>query len=568
MDKKLKLLVIPLLLVGGLTGCEIYDPNKNEDDNKSSIIIDFIYDYSYVKGDGNLTVIVDLQSEGVASLTCDNVALTKNKQYRYGGTIGTNKIVLMSTYLDGLVNGKHVFTYVTEGNYSKSFNVTVSGEGGVVPPDPGGKQYVTNYNLADGITYTGYIDENNIPCDSGVLTYSNGDVLTIVFTNGLSGDGHIAYANEDEFEGDVSLTASYQFSRVNGEMTFANGQYYKGKFINNLYDDDCATFSYSYFDFTTFSIVHDMTYIGGFSQGSVNGQIGKLVMPAYEEKANDSLWYVAEVTMQEEKVPVANQACTYMYRYDNWAYEGDGYCISMDYITFPSGTYHGKKIFDPVNPAYVGCYYEGEFMNGVPHGQGKFVWDLDKYTFMEGTWVNGSVAGQKVKKYFTPYYDLSDLGCVWYEGICKNEDGTPQDYQQCEGQIRYPDHSVYTGGLYFSVYDSAHPGGDWRRNGFGIQDCTDPDCAYSGSWLTNIGGAYAFVADKYMAYFEGQFSKNFGDEGGWIDGNMIFYFFRADGVTPYGYLTGKFRGWERVGDYEGELPTLREGFTINLNEDI
>ena len=49
---------------------------------------------------------------------------------------------------------------------------------------------------------------------------------------------------------------------------------------------------------------------------------------------------------------------------------------------------------------------------------------------------------------------------------------------------------------------------------------------------------------------------------------MIFYFFRADGLTPYGYLTGKFRGWERVGDYEGELPTLREGFTINLNEDI
>ena len=71
-----------------------------------------------------------------------------------------------------------------------------------------------------------------------------------------------------------------------------------------------------------------------------------------------------------------------------------------------------------------------------------------------------------------------------------------------------------------------------------------------------------------MAYFEGQFSKNYGDEGGWIDGNMIFYFFRSDGVTPYGYLTGKFQGWERVGDYEGELPELREGFTINLNEDI
>lgn len=572
MNKKARLFFLPLFLLGSLTGCEIYDPNQPDSESQSDVVIDFTYDYSYTKGSGNLTVTVDLHYEGVSSLSCDNKALTKNKQYRYGGTIGSNKIVVMSSYLDSLSNGLHTFTYVTDGDYSNDFRVEVSGEGGggdsSSQSEPPGKHYVTNYELADGITYTGYLNDNNVPCDSGVFNYSNGDKLTIVFDGDLYGTGLILYANEDEFDGLISLDENYRFSRVDGEFTYANGQYYKGAFVNDLFEDDDATFCYSYFDFTTFEIVEDMTYIGGFKAGKVDGQIGKLILPAYNKKENNSLWYVGEVTMQEAKVPMANQNCVYYERFDTWAFEGDGYFISMDYITFPQGTYHGKKIYDPVNPAYVGCYYEGEFLNGVENGKGKFVWDLDKYTFMEGTWVNGSVTGQKVKKYFTPYYDLSDLGCVWYEGICKNEDGTPMDYQQVLGQIRYPDHSVYTGELYFGTYDAQHPGGDFRRNGYGIQDCTDPDCAYSGSWLTNIGGAFAYVADKYMAYFEGQFSKEYASEGGWIDGNMIFYFFKADGVTPYGYLTGKFKGWERVGDYEGELPQLREEFTVNLNGDI
>ena len=569
MKRILKIALIPILLSGCLTACEIYDPNQPESEDRSEVIIDFVYAYAYTKGSGHLTVTVDLNYEGVSSLTCDGAALAKNKQYRYGGTIGSNKIVLISTYLDTLTNGVHSFTYVSDGGTSKSFTVEVSGEGQIDPDiPPVGKHYVTNYQLAEGILYTGYLNDQNIPCDSGVLNYENGDKATIIFKNGLSGDGIILYANEDEFDGQLSLNENYKFSRVHGEMTFANGQSYTGSFVNDLFEDDDATFTYSYFDFTTFEVVEDMTYIGGFKEGKVDGQIGKLIMPAYSKKENDSLWYVAEVTMKEAKIPEPNQGCKYMYRYDTWAYEGDGYFLSLDSITYPEGAYHGKKIYDPENPAYVGCYYEGEFMSGVPHGKGLFVWDLDKYTFMEGTWVYGSVTGQKVKKYFTPYLDLSDLGCVWYEGICKNEDGTPQDYQQVLGQIRYPDHSVYTGGLYFGTYDAEHPGGDFRRNGYGVQDCTAPDCAYSGSWLEDVGGAYAFVADKYMAYFEGEFSKDDASADGWIDGNMIFYFFKTDGVTPYGYITGKFKGWKRVGDYEGELPDIREGFTVNLTEDI
>lgn len=411
--------------------------------------------------------------------------------------------------------------------------------------------YVTGLSLATGVSYTGYVDAEQVPYGEGDITYSNGDLLNATFPyKAMPSEGVIRFHESgNAFEGTLSLDDKYSFTLVEGKYAYANGQYYHGKFVSGLFEDENGVFSYHTRD-EEGVLTYSYVYTGGFKAGSVVDQTGSLLYPA-SFTATSGTWEIDNVKMKAECQPYPDQDCTYKELLTDHTFTGDGHYDGTTATYVKDVTYKG--VTDWLN----GCTYTGEYKNGVYDGQGKFVWDLsDGRTELVGTFVNGTPADQVCTKYFACNFTKT-IGCWYFKGTMATFEN-PAGNQAGTGAICYDDGSVYTGDIYFN--------GDFAsgflRDGTGSIDGSNAEMVVS--YLENVG---SFIPNNYGGYYIGYVDGSFSKENNFINGDAIIYVMDAS-REPYGYITGQWLGWSRTGTYKGEEPIIRDGFTRDLTSYI
>lgn len=114
------------------------------------------------------------------------------------------------------------------------------------------------------------------------------------------------------------------------------------------------------------------------------------------------------------------------------------------------------------------------------------------------------------------------------------------------GSIKYPEGSVYTGGIYYD-------GKNFIKHGFGEQDFT-----YSTMGRVNK----TMGVKKYK--FVGEYDK----DHEWIFGNGVLYYVNDD-LTPARFVKASFEGLVKTGEYKGEFDysSLLQGFTPQMERE-
>lgn len=386
--------------------------------------------------------------------------------------------------------------------------------------------YVTNYQISPNVYYTGNVNTLLKPNGNGLLKYDDGKTFAGVFDNGNVNEGIISYSDDSYFSGFVSMDDNYLVSRSEGRYSYKNGQYYEGRFKNDLYDDDDGFFSYHLTNYDG-STYYTYQYQGGFKNGLVDNQIGTIYYPALFNNSYGMLY--ATGVMKSELQLKLNQNIVGKYRYPNSPdyYEGEGFYNGESLI--PLGK--GKTIFGS------GCIYEGEYFDGKYDGTGMFYWPNKSY--YQGEFNNGTPDGCIGTYHYANEANM--LAGIWnFTGLMQGF-VSPANNTNGTGEIHFSDgyKDWYNGEI--SIINNAP-----IRNGIGTERWSNGSQSTSEAGLTwawqNASEAFKnrmselnLCQDKITAVYDKNYS------GGWINGDGYWYIQTMNGI-PYGYVSGTWEG--------------------------
>ncbi len=214
----------------------------------------------------------------------------------------------------------------------------------------------------------------------GVYQYQNGAKYSGAFEHGKPhGKGTLFFANGNKYIGDWVKN----LKEGQGKMILTSGEMYEGQFVANRFHG-----------YGSYKFQNGNVYVGYWEDGKPHGQ-GTLTKVGGEEVIG--IWEAGEIT-HEEKLNQSGEP----ENHTEVVYEELPDC-NVSYCAGGLGQY-----------AYGdGSRYEGEFLNGLPHGQGIcFYANGDKYT---GDWYKHKPNGEGKMEYASG--DI--LEGKWYNGAFK-----------------------------------------------------------------------------------------------------------------------------------------------------
>lgn len=293
------------------------------------------------------------------------------------------------TYLgaatDLVYSGLGEFQYIDGGFYEGAFENSLREGEGIFVWENGDRFEGTwaddgivegTFTFASGLQYEGTFSNGTF--DSGNFdaetAFANGGTY-IGYLEGAkrSGEGTFTWENGDQF---VGTWSNDQMS--SGTYTFADGRSYKGSFKNNKFDS--GTF-----------VLGALASEKGFSSFEATFSSGKLT--GFDFTTKDGLHYDGEV----------NGKASITYKSGN-TYVGD----------VKNGGRHGNGVFKWKSGGSVVASYEGNWVDGVMSGSGKYYYSANSYPYISGKFVNGKPDGTA-----TYYKEAGNtFTTTWANGKC------------------------------------------------------------------------------------------------------------------------------------------------------
>ncbi len=210
----------------------------------------------------------------------------------------------------------------------------------------------------------------------GRFTFAGGgEYLGAFIQNQFEGKGVMTYANGDRYEG------QWAANKPNGEgvLTTLAGTRYEGNFVNGAFEGDGIMW---YAD--------GSRYEGAWKKGLRDG-VGSLFFT--DGRLNQGIWIedkyigISLAAVEKERLTL---------KLDSSAYRN----CNLEYCKTGLGEYSYPN----------GAYYIGEFINGIPEGNGRIFYPTgDRY---EGGWKNHQPHGRGIM-----YYASGEvIGAVWDRG--------------------------------------------------------------------------------------------------------------------------------------------------------
>ncbi len=420
-------------------------------------------------------------------------------------------------------------------------------EGEVKNGVPHGKGKITYF---DGHRYEGdFVNGKRI--GFGTLYFVDGDRLECVFKDDYPNGNGVLYLNdcpnEGEFIGDItdfyncyhrdfrtgaSYSGAFKNGKYNGRGIWdsKNGTHYQGEFKDNKYHG-----------YGEILFANGAKYMGDFKDGEYHGK-GYYRFPDFSSikgnfkngKPDGYCEYYSDDTI-------------YKGEYKNGKWHGEGKLAkSNGYIfegTFVDGkTDKAKPKEQPKRLTNVpwtvegtltnksGTKYEGEHLNGVPHGKGKM-------TFADGSYYEGEFRDglrHGVGKYIYAS-GITHQGCYI------------KDKKHAYGEMRYPDGSYYKGEFENDMFNGlgtlCDKGNGWTYKGY-----------FKDDYLESKGEAYSANGEKYIGCFHKSNShgkgKYYYKDGSTYEGE--FTNGEWDGEGYYVSIEGwSFKGKFRMGNHAG-----------------
>jgi len=235
-----------------------------------------------------------------------------------------------------------------------------------------------DYTFSSGSTerkglYTGWLEDGLAVCDNGSFESTDGYKYTGEWAGGVpSGKGKATYPNGIEYD------SEFKDGSPNGQGTVTNpyGETYVGGIKNGRLEGQ-----------GTFTFANGEKYVGEFKDNKMNGQgilyDSKGTIKQQGEWKDDKYVGGEAATAANARVYVANQ--TYGYdKYSNGTYTG--YMLN--------GRPDGKGKYEGEYPDGSFLSYDGDWKNGMEHGQGKQIYSYRGGHIYEGAFRDGEFHGQ------------------------------------------------------------------------------------------------------------------------------------------------------------------------------
>ena len=253
--------------------------------------------------------------------------------------------------------------------------------------------------------------KGNCKSGKGVYRYQNGAIYSGDFGQSKPhGKGTLIFSNGDKYVGQWKRS----LKDGEGKMIFASGETYTGQFVANKFS------GYGIYQFK-----NGNRYEGYWEDSKPHGE-GNLFKP--DQVTVTGIWRAGELVQQEGQRNEPAQNPDRKELVDELVYEKLPDC-NVNYCATGLGTFtYGN-----------GARYEGEFLNGLPHGQGICIYQNgDKYS---GEWFKHKPHGQGKMEYQTG--DI--LEGTWYAGkfrkgnkfLKDSEEGGSKIYALLVGISRY-----------------------------------------------------------------------------------------------------------------------------------
>ncbi len=454
--------------------------------------------------------VIDFEYEGglYTGIVADGIPNDDNAKYTKDG------LLFEGAFVEGVAT-KGKLTYNRESGlleYSGKFiafnriDTSVTGEGYFY--------YENACNYRGGIQAQDEIGENITFAGEGTFKWfgtENVDTFVGTYENGAPVSGIKTFANGNKYEGDFS--SDYNFNGK-GKFTFANGMYYEGDFVNGARHGD-GKFSWS----TDGNYEGNWRYEGKFEndqptvgtkysptrESGVKEYTGKFLnLDAIDTSVAGSGYYVYPDGCTYRGGMISNDGLadsvifhgngtftwtngdTFVGTYDNGA-PVSGTKTFIDGNTYTGGfngayNFDGKGKFTFAN----GMYYEGDFVNGVRHGDGKFSWSTDGN--YEGNWRYEGKFENGEPTYGTKYFATRSEGVLQFTGKFVNLDKV--------------DTSVSGSGIY------SYGNGCWYQGEMTVSGDHADGCLFNGD-----GKFYWGLEEATWTVYEGNFTNSGITEG-------------------------------------------------------
>ncbi len=270
--------------------------------------------------------------------------------------------------------------------------------------------------LPDGATYTGTFNEQGLMQGQGKLVWSNGAYYEGEFGNGLF-NGHGLFVEPSGYRYEGAFLDGLKHGR--GKTTYSDGAYFEGLYVHDLkngsgrfvfsngrvYEGDFQEDKMTGYGMWT--LEGEYHYQGAVKNGYYHGQgtitydngnkyVGEFVQGEFHGRGvfstRDSKIYSGEFVNGSMtgfgSIVDTRRHTHYAGDVENWRPSGTGTTTnrSGEYMT---GEYRfGELTGTGVQVDRKGNKYEGNFFNGMKHGEGQmtYVKALDGITTFSGTW--------------------------------------------------------------------------------------------------------------------------------------------------------------------------------------
>ncbi len=274
--------------------------------------------------------------------------------------------------------------------YAKNENIASGYE-----VEPGDKTGTYKFSLIAKDSKEAYLDSEAATFQIAVEIYNEKEVNSIKMTGRVEdgvpvGAFHWLYSNGTTYDG----TITSEFKRLKGKLQYANKMYYEGDFVEDNFGGD-GMFTWS----TTGNYKDGNTYIGKFSGGNYNDQIG-----SYYLAAN---WL--------ETIPV-----TY-----NGLISWTGKMGSIFGCPGKKGELGQGKLQYQNNSIYTGSLLKTDDEWGfIRQGWGKNAWIVEE----GAAWITGGSGDYKIDN-FEGNFDSQNHTWIYGDGIWYfKKDGAPYGY--------------------------------------------------------------------------------------------------------------------------------------------
>lgn len=317
--------------------------------------------------------------------------------------------------------------------------------------------YRDNYVDGNGNKWTIWVD-GSIPYGNGTLVYENGNTFVGTFES--------------------------NWWRKEGKLTFVNGCYYNGKFVNDKYNDTNGEFSWP----------DGWLYKGNFVNGDMTNLKGTLYSKGYRTTSGTGWWILDNITTDAFPGFAANQTTG----------------VNSKYVTWYDSPTNYNYYVGPIN--------------------------IDANKAFNTTGLNGTLyIGRSIYK--------GQAGLYYWSGAMRN-DFWPATSTHGTGEIQFQA-DAYKDWYIGSVLHNGD-GDSWIRDGVGTERWSNGSSKTIDGKLTwawkNASEAFKNEMESknlYQDKLTAVFDKNY--SGGWINGDGYWYIQDADG-QPYGYVSGTWEG--------------------------